>query len=37
MLRYKRIVKHSLYYLFTFSVIHKWEIEHYYYMKSFKI
>jgi hypothetical protein len=35
-IRYSRILKHSLQYLITDNIIYWWEVQHYYYMKSFK-
>jgi len=35
MLRHRRILKHSVFYLLTFDMKHKYESEHYYYMKRF--
>lgn len=34
--RYSRIIKHFIMYYLTGNVEHKYEIGHYYYMKSFK-
>lgn len=34
--RYYRIAKHSLIYFLTKNIIHLYEVEHYYYMKTFK-
>lgn len=35
-IRYSRIFKHSLYLVFTFNIVHLYEIQHYYYMKNFR-
>ena len=34
-IRYSRIFRHLIQYLFSFNVIYIYEIQHYYYMKEF--
>lgn len=36
-IRYSRIAKHALQYAFTWNIIYWYEVQHYYYMKSFKL
>jgi len=35
LIRYSRILKHGLIYILTNNVIHLYEVQHYYYMKTF--
>lgn len=34
-IRYSRIIKHYLQFIFTGNLIYKYEVDHYYYMRTF--
>ena len=36
LIRYSRIIKHFVLFIATKNIVHKYEYEHYFYMKQFK-